>query len=139
MRALGLILVLFLLCSGCAKVNHSESLTVDHFGATGTYQDSRTGSLYKAALAGGGAGAGVDVAAGAVGFFVDSSQGQSDPRNFAKAIVMVDLDKKLKSIKVDEVEGIREYEYIQPMVKSEYKSTRPQSSLPSCFGRQPIE
>jgi hypothetical protein len=48
---------------------------------------------------------------------------------------MVDLSKKLKSIKVDDVEGIREYEYIQPLVKSEVRSKK----LPSSFGHQPVE
>jgi hypothetical protein len=66
---------------------------------------------------------------------VDSSQSQSDPRYFARSIVMVDLTKRLKSIKVDEADGTREYEYVQPGSSS----TKPQSSLPSSFGHQPIQ
>jgi len=86
-------------------------------------------------FAGGGGGGQVGVGAGALGLMVDSSQSQGDPRYFARSVVMVDLTKKLKSIKVDECDGTREYEYVQPG----YSSTKPQSSLPSSFGHQPIQ
>lgn len=148
MKTLGLIVVIMLVFSGCGTtLNHSESLSVDHFGATGTYSDSRAGSLYEFALTAGGGGGGEGfvgsaahsapsgMGAGGLGLFIRSNQSQSDPRNFARSIVMVDLSKKLKSIKVDDVEGIREYEYIQPLVKSEVKS----KNLPSSFGHQPVE
>lgn len=138
MKIIGLILAIALAISGCATFNHSESMTVDHLGATGSYTDTRTGSLYKMALLAGGGGGHVGIGAGGLGIILDSSQSQSDPRNFAKSIVMVDLSKKLKSIKVDEIEGIREYEYVQPLTKTEYKP-KTQSSLPSAFGHQPIE
>jgi hypothetical protein len=51
---------------------------------------------------------------------------------------MVDLSKKLRSVKVDECEGIREYEYVQPTDRSEgkYKSS---PKLPSAFGHQPVQ
>jgi hypothetical protein len=135
MKTLGLMLVIMLVFSGCATFNHSETLEVDHFGATGSYSDSRHGSLYEAALYGGGGAGGSTVGMGVFGFALKSDQSASDPRNFARSIVMVDLSKKLKSIKVDDVEGIREYEYIQPLVKSELRS----KSLPSSFGHQPVE
>ena len=135
MKTLGLIVVIMLVFSGCATFNHSEKLEVDHFGATGSYSDSRSGALYEAALYGGGGAGGTTVGMGAFGFYLKSDQSASDPRNFARSVVMVDLSKKLKSIKVDDVEGIREYEYIQPLVKSEVKS----KNLPSSFGHQPVE
>ncbi|HEX9884451.1 MAG TPA: hypothetical protein VGA79_10830 [Desulfobaccales bacterium] len=135
MKTLGLIVVIMLVFSGCATFNHSETLEVDHFGATGSYSDSRSGALYEAALYGAGGAGGATVGLGAFGFCLRSNQSQSDPRNFARSVVMVDLSKKLKSIKVDDVEGIREYEYIQPLVKSEVKS----KNLPSSFGHQPVE
>lgn len=140
MKILGLGLVLILAVSGCStKYTHSESIDVDHFGATGFYRDNRQGSLAKFALFGGGGGGGGAVGVGALGIRADSSQSQSDPRNFAKSIVMVDLSKKLKSIKVDEVEGIREYEYVQPLMKGDSRPSAPKSSLPSAFGHQPVE
>ena len=137
MRIIALIVGLLLVVPACAtNLNHSEDINVDHFGATGSYHDSRSGSLCKMALfAGGGGGGQVGVGAGALGLMVDSSQSQGDPRYFARSIVMVDLTKRLKSIKVDEADGTREYEYVQPGSSS----TKPQSSLPSSFGHQPIQ
>ncbi|MGB8991278.1 MAG: hypothetical protein WCD80_04410 [Desulfobaccales bacterium] len=137
MRIIALIVGLLLVVPACAtNFNHAEDINVDHFGATGSYHDSRSGSLCKMALfGGGGGGGGVGVGAGAFGLMVDSSQSQGDPRYFARSVVMVDLTKKLKSIKVDECDGTREYEYVQPG----YSSTKPQSSLPSSFGHQPIQ
>jgi hypothetical protein len=140
MKILGLGLVLILAVSGCSTTyNHSESIDVDHFGATGFYRDNRQGTLSKFALIGGGGAGGSTVGLGGLGIVADSSQSQSDPQNFAKSIVMVDLSKKLKSIKVDDVEGIREYEYVQPLVKGDSRSSAPKSSLPSAFGHQPVE
>lgn len=137
MRIIALIVGLLLVVPACAtNLNHAEDINVDHFGATGSYHDSRSGSLCKMALfGGGGGGGGVGVGAGAFGLMVDSSQSQGDPRYFARSIVMVDLTKRLKSIKVDEADGTREYEYVQPGSSS----TKPQSSLPSSFGHQPIQ
>ena len=136
MRIIALIVGLLLMVPACAtNYNHSENIEVDHFGATGSYSDSRSGTLCKMSLIGGGGGGGGAVGAGALALSVDSSQSQSDPRYFARSIVMVDLTKRLKSIKVDEADGTREYEYVQPG----YSSTKPQSSLPSSFGHQPIQ
>ena len=102
MRIIALIVGLLLVVPACAtNLNHAEDINVDHFGATGSYHDSRSGSLCKMALfGGGGGGGGVGVGAGAFGLMVDSSQSQGDPRYFARSIVMVDLTKRLKSIKV---------------------------------------
>jgi len=142
MKLLALILGVMLVVPACATFQHSENISVDHFGATGNYSDSRNGALYRLELGGAtgvgnGAGAGA-VGAGAAWVRVDSSQSQSDPRYFARSIVMVDLSKKLRSVKVDECEGIREYEYIQPVERREGKY---QSSpkLPSSFGHQPVQ
>jgi len=136
MKLFALILGIMLLAPACATVQHSESIDVDHFGATGSYRDTRGGTLTKIGFLGGGAGGGVG---GGMGFLINSNQGQSDPRYFAQSVVMVDLSKKLKSIKVDEVEGIREYEYVQPMTRTDYKGAKPKSSLPSAFGHQPVQ
>jgi hypothetical protein len=138
MKLLALILGVMMVVPACATFQHSENISVDHFGATGNYSDSRSGALYKFELCGGGGAAGGNVGAGAIGLRVDSSQSQSDPRYFARSIVMVDLSKKLRSVKVDECDGIREYEYVQPMDRSESKS-KSSSKLPSSFGHQPIE
>ena len=121
MRIIALIMGLLMVVPACATFQHSESITVDHFGATGTYSDSRSGTLSRVALYGAG-GAGMPARAGAAGLLIDSSQSQSDPRYFARSIVMVDLSKKLKSVKLDEAEGIREYEYVQPTDRSDYRS-----------------
>jgi hypothetical protein len=137
MKIVALILGLMLVVPACTTYQHSETLSVDHFGATGTYSDSRSGTLTKLA-AYGAAGAGAPTRVGAFGLQIDSSQSQGDPRYFARSIVMVDLSKKLKSVKLDEVEGIREYEYVQPTDRSDYKS-KSSSSLPSAFGHQPIQ
>lgn len=142
MKTLVLVLVIMLSLGGCATTyNHSENIEVDHFGATGSYRDTRSGTLCKVAImgAGGGGSASGALGLGGLGIVVDSSQGQSDPRAFAKSIVMVDLSKKLKSIKVDDAGEFREYEYVQPPSRSEYQSTKPRSKAPSAFGRQPIE
>jgi hypothetical protein len=141
MRIIALIVGIMLVLPACAATtyNHSENIEVDHFGATGTYSDSRSGTLSKTSLiAGGGGGASGALGLGGLGLSVDSSQSQSDPRYFARAIVMVDLTKKLKSIKVDECDGIRQYEYVQPMGGSAYRP-KSQSNLPSSFGHQPIQ
>lgn len=138
MRTIALIVGFMLVVPACATFQHSETISVDHFGATGSYSDSRSGMLYKMDLSGGVGAAGAGVRAGALGLKVDSSQSQGDPRYFARSIVMVDLSKKLKSVKVDEGEGIREYEYVQPTERGDYKS-KPSSTLPSAFGHQPIK
>jgi len=138
MKLIALILGVMMVVPACATFQHSENISVDHFGATGNYRDSRSGALYKLDFAASGVGSGVNFGFGALGFRVDSSQSQSDPRYFARSIVMVDLSKKLRSVKVDECEGIREYEYVQPMDRSESKS-KSSSKLPSSFGHQPIE
>lgn len=138
MRTIALIVGFILVVPACATFQHSETISVDHFGATGSYSDSRSGMLYRLDLAGSGVGAGGNFGFGALGLRVDSSQSQSDPRYFARSIVMVDLSKKLKSVKVDECEGIREYEYVQPTERGDYKS-KPSSTLPSAFGHQPIK
>ena len=150
MKLLALILGVMLVVPACATFQHSESISVDHFGATGTYSDSRSGQLYEMSLGAGGGGGGwgfvgsaahgpaTGFGAGSLAFRIKSTQSQSDPRYFARSIVMVDLSKKLRSVKVDECEGIREYEYIQPVERREGKY---QSSpkLPSSFGHQPVQ
>jgi hypothetical protein len=138
MKLIALILGVMMVVPACTTFQHSENISVDHFGATGNYSDSRSGALYKLGLAGSGVGAGGNFGFGALGLAVDCSQSQSDPRYFARSIVMVDLSKKLRSVKVDECEGIREYEYVQPTDKSGGKS-KSSSKLPSSFGHQPIE
>lgn len=127
-----------LVVPACATFQHSENISVDHLGATGNYSDSRSGALYRLELAAGAGAAGGSVGAGAMALRVDSSQSQSDPRHFARSIVMVDLSKKLKSVKVDECDGIREYEYVQPTARGDYRS-KPSAALPSAFGHQPIK
>ena len=137
MKKLCVLAVVALILSGCARFQHSESIDVDRFGATGQYQDSRSGKLYKAALGGGGGGGGVGVAAlGGFLFSLNSSQSQSDPTNFAKAIAMVDMSKKLKSVRYDEDTGIREYEFVQPLAQTEGKRS---SNPPPSFGRRPVQ
>lgn len=138
MRTIALIVGFMLVVPACATFQHSENISVDHFGATGSYSDSRSGALYKVELAGAGGIGGGTAGAGGVGLRVDSSQSQSDPRYFARSIVMVDLSKKLKSVKVDECEGIREYEYVQPTERGDYRS-KPSAAIPSAFGHQPIK
>ena len=139
MRTIALIVGFMLMVPACTTTfQHSENINVDHFGATGNYSDSRSGNLYKFDLAASGAGAGGNFGWGGLAFRMDSSQSQSDPRYFARSIVMVDLSKKLKSVKVDECDGIREYEYVQPTERGDYKS-KPSSTLPSAFGHQPIK
>ena len=138
MKLIALILGVMMVVPACATFQHSENISVDHFGATGHYSDSRSGALYTLGLfAGAGVGGGT-AGGGALGLRMDSSQSQSDPRYFARSIVMVDLSKKLRSVRVDECEGIREYEYVQPMDRSESKS-KSSSRLPSSFGHQPIQ
>lgn len=139
MKKLLLILIIAMAFYGCATFNHSESIDVDHFGATGKYTDNRSGALYEMCLAGGGGGGGKHAGGGLLALYVKSNQSQSDPRNFAKSIVMVDMSKKLKSVKIDDVEGIREYEYVQPLARSEAKPAKPKSGLPPSFGYQPVE
>ena len=137
MKKLCVLAVVAVVLSGCARFQHSESIDVDRFGATGHYQDSRSGKLYKAALGGGGGGGGVGVAAlGGFLFSLNSSQSQSDPTNFAKAIAMVDMSKKLKSVRYDEDTGIREYEFVQPLAQAEGKRS---SNPPPSFGRRPVQ
>jgi hypothetical protein len=138
MKLLALILGIMMVVPACATFQHSENISVDHFGATGNYQDSRSGMLYTLGLCSAAGVGGGTVGAGALGLRVDSSQSQSDPRYFARSIVMVDLSKKLRSVKLDEAEGIREYEYVQPTDRSDSKS-KPSSMLPSSFGHQPIQ
>jgi hypothetical protein len=135
MKLLALILGVMMVVPACATFQHSENISVDHFGATGNYSDSRSGMLYTLGLFGGAGVGGGTAGGGALGIEVDSSQSQSDPRYFARSIVMVDLSKKLRSIKVDECEGIREYEYVQPTDRSGKSS----SKLPSSFGHQPVQ
>jgi hypothetical protein len=138
MKLIALILGVMMVVPACASFQHSENISVDHFGATGNYSDSRSGALYSMGMfVGAGVGGGT-AGGGALGLRMDSNQSQSDPRYFARSIVMVDLSKKLRSIKVDECEGIREYEYVQPTDKSGGKS-KSSSKLPSSFGHQPIE
>jgi len=137
MKKLCVLAVVALVLSGCARFQHAESIDVDRFGATGHYQDSRSGKLYSATLGGGGGGGGVGVAA--LGGFIcniNSSQSQSDPTNFAKAIAMVDMSKKLKSVRYDEDTGIREYEFVQPLAQAEGKHS---SNPPPSFGRRPVQ
>jgi hypothetical protein len=138
MKLQALILGVMMVVPACATFQHSENISVDHFGATGNYRDSRSGALYTLGLLGGAGVGGGTAGGGAMGLRMDSSQSQSDPRYFARSIVMVDLSKKLRSVKVDECEGIREYEYVQPMDRSEGKS-KSSSELPSSFGHQPIK
>lgn len=136
MKKVCLFFIVALLLSGCARFQHSESIEVDRFGATGQYQDSRFGKLYRATLGGGGGGAGVGGAgAGALFFNLSSDQSESDPTNFAKAIAMIDMSKKLKSIRYDEETGIREYDLVNPLAQPE---TTRNSNPPPSFGRQPV-
>jgi len=138
MRLIALIIAFMLVVPACATFQHSENITVDHFGATGNYNDTRSGALTQLALYGAFGAAGASPGAGAGGLVLNSNQSISDPRYFARSIVMVDLSKKLKSVKVDEGEGIREYDYVQPTDRSDYRS-KPSSRLPSAFGHQPIQ
>lgn len=137
MKKIWVLAVVAVILSGCARFQHSESIDVDRYGATGHYQDTRSGKLYKAALGGGGGGGGVGVAAlGGFLFSLNSSQSQSDPTNFAKSIAMVDMSKKLKSVRYDEDTGIREYEFVQPLAQAEGQRS---SNPPPSFGRRPVQ
>jgi len=145
MKKVFLLLVVAALISGCAKFQHAESIDIDRFGATGQYQDSRSGKLYMATIAAGGGGGGAGplggcghggMGLGGFGLRVISNQGQSDPTNFAKAIAMIDMSKKLKTVKYDEVTGIREYELVNPLAPSE---TERHTNPPPSFGRQPVQ
>lgn len=139
MKKIIVLVALFLLAFGCARFQHSETINVDRYGAVGNYQDSRSGRLYNATLAGGGGGAGLlGFGTGVLGLNIVSNQSQSDPRNFAKAVAAIDMAKKLKYAKYDEETGIHEYEFIQPLSSNEKNTTRG-SQLPPSYGRQPVQ
>lgn len=141
MKIAGLLAVIMVAAAGCATVNHSENLNVEATGATGSYTHNSYGPSYKLWFMAGGGGSGAGAAAssgtgaGGLGLQVETPQQNSDPRYFAKSVLMVDLAKKLKRIKVDDVEGIREYEYTQPY-QSDYRS---RTTPPSSYGYKPVQ
>lgn len=147
MKRICLLFVIALLFTGCVSFQHSESIDVDHYGATGHYTDSRSGKLYMATLSGGGGGAGAKwwspggqwgFGGGGFKFSMVSNQSQSDPRNFAKAVAMMDMSKKIKYVKYDEETGTREYEFVHPLAGPERKPSK-SSNLPPSFGREPVQ
>jgi|GEM_PF-4103333 len=145
MKITGLFLAMIIgvAASGCATVNHTENFDVDQYGATGSYYHHSFGPSYKMAFAAGGGGSGTGVGSGAgaggLGFMIDNTHPQSDPRYFAKSVVMLDLSKKLTKVTVDDVTGIREYEYAQPAARGGYKSSAARSAPPSAYGYKPVE
>ncbi|OPX19055.1 MAG: hypothetical protein BZ151_11285 [Desulfobacca sp. 4484_104] len=146
MYKLNLLLVLAFIIVGCTHYQHSEAIDVDHLGATGSYQDHRSGYLHRFAFAAGGGGIGGEGrighagwGMGGFGFAVESTQDQSDPTAFANAIAKINYSKKLKSVKYDEVTGVSSYEFADPVTGSSTKRTSSQTTYPSAFGYQPIE
>jgi uncharacterized protein YceK len=138
MKKICMLFVIALLFSGCASFQHAESIDVDHYGATGHYTDSRSGKLYMATLSAAGGGGGQNVGVGGFLFGMVSNQSQSDPRNFAKAVAMMDMSKKIKYVKYDEETGTREYEFVHPLAGLERKPSK-SSNLPPSFGREPVQ
>jgi hypothetical protein len=138
MKKICLLAAVVLLLFGCAKFQHSESITVDPYGANGQYNDTRFGCLTRVTVAGGGGAGGY--AAGLGGLFVNviSDQSQSDPRNFAKAVAVADLAKKLKSVRYDDSTGMREYEFVQPLAGAASTPGKGAAASPS-FGREPVQ
>lgn len=140
MKKLCLLCFLALSLVSCAHFNHSESIDVDHAGATGKYQDSRAGCLYRFGFfAAGGGGGGDGLGLGGIGWWIDSSQAESDPTAFANAIAKINYSKKLKSVKYDEVSGVRSYEFADPATKSSKSSVSLRETFPPSYGQQPVD
>ncbi|MDD3581822.1 MAG: hypothetical protein PHW74_12480 [Desulfobacca sp.] len=147
MPKLSLLLVLaFIIGGGCTHYHHTEAIDVDHLGATGSYQDQRSGYLHRFAFAAGGGGIGGEGrighagwGMGGFGFAVESTQDQSDPTAFANAIAKINYSKKLRSVKYDEVTGVSSYEFADPVTASSKKPASTQPPYPSAFGYQPVE
>jgi hypothetical protein len=138
MKRICLLFAVGLLVVGCARFQHSESINVDANGATGLYQDVRSGKLHRTTVAGGGGAGGYVVGLGGLFVNVISDQSQSDPRNFAKAVATADLAKKIKSVRYDESTGMREYEFVQPLAGAASAPGKSSSVSPS-FGREPVQ
>jgi len=145
MRFLGVVIVIALVCSGCATYQRSEVIDTDKLGgyASGEYRDDSSGPSGRMLLGGSGFGAGGSgVGFGAAWIGVESTPPKSGAYDFARAIALINYSKKLKSIKYDEYGGVLDYEFHQLPVSS-LQTTRQdpgiKPNLPMSFGHQPIE
>ena len=144
-KILGVVIVVALVCSGCATFHRSEVIDTDKLGgyASGTYSDNSRGRSGKIAVGGSGFGAGAASAGMGAGWICgETGPPKSGAYDFARAIAMINYSKKLKSIKYDEYGGVIDYEFeSQPL---SYRSTTPQEpgttrQRRSSFGHQPVE
>ncbi len=143
---IGVVLVIFLWASGCATVDHSVVIDTDKLDgyASGQYKDSHYGQMGEWGFWFLGGYNTSDSASGAKPLWFwpwGASKRESDPRNFARSIAIINYSKKLNTIKYDEASGIVEYEFEHKPIlkKSGYQPAPSTSSLPSSFGYQPIE
>jgi hypothetical protein len=144
-KLLGIVIVIALVCSGCATFQRSEVIDTDKLGgqASGTYSNNSAGPSGKITL--GGSGFGVGGAAAGFGMAwicAETGPPKSGAYDFARAIAMINYSKKLKSIKYDEYGGVIDYEFEQQPVS--YMKTTPQEpgtklQRRSSFGHQPVE
>jgi len=150
-KLLGVVIVIALVCSGCATFQRSEVIDTDKLGgyAAGQYRDNSTGPSGKMVLGGSGFGAGGSGTGFGVAWIgVESGPPKSGAYDFARAIAMINYSKKLKSIKYDEYGGVLDYEFDQLPV-AYMKTTPDMKTTPlepgtklkrrSSFGHQPVE
>ena len=144
-KLLGVVIVIALVCSGCATFQRSEVIDTDKLGshASGTYSDNSSGPSGKIALGGSGFGAGAASAGFGAGWICgETGPPKSGAYDFARAIAMINYSKKLKSIKYDEFGGVIDYEFEQMPVssmKTAQQGPGAKPKLPPSFGHQPVE
>jgi hypothetical protein len=140
MKKLCLLAVVGLFFLGCATFQHSEFIDADHLGATGKYHHETQGPVGTFFLAGVGAGVSGSAGGGGAGAIsVTTGFTAPDPRNFARSVSMINYSKKLKSVKYDEISGVRSYEFEDPHAVATKEPSLSTQEYPPSFGRQPIQ
>ncbi len=144
MKAVGLILAILFVFSGCASFNHSEYIDTDQLSgsfASGKYQLSQSGPNGSFSIAGGGGGwggGGGGVGAGAMS--INTGPSTVSGLNFARSIAMINYSKRITSITYDEAGGIIDYEMApQPVGKAAAIAVPAKPGKPSSFGYAPVE